>query len=82
MKVSGKFMFRDMPQSNVFVVIVVCLVLLSALLHVIQSGNHEKAKKELVDAVMANVSLKMGGNKQVLEVSVSEILLYEIGIIL
>jgi len=62
-KVSGQYFMRNMPKSNVFVVLTVVLLLLSALLWQVQMQNHNEVKNKLRSAVMENLGPKNGGSE-------------------
>eukprot|EP00428_Durinskia_dybowskii_P063030 CAMPEP_0170384016 /NCGR_PEP_ID=MMETSP0117_2-20130122/15778_1 /TAXON_ID=400756 /ORGANISM="Durinskia baltica, Strain CSIRO CS-38" /LENGTH=349 /DNA_ID=CAMNT_0010639747 /DNA_START=34 /DNA_END=1083 /DNA_ORIENTATION=+ len=66
-KVSGQHYMRNMPKSDVRVVILVVLLLVSWFFHTIQYQKYEKAIKFLKFATLNNLNLKNGGTKQTME---------------
>ena len=58
---------RNMPKSDVRVVILVVLLLVSWFFHTIQYQKYEKAIKFLKFATLNNLNLKNGGTKQTME---------------
>lgn len=56
-----------MPKSDVRVVIIVVLLLISWFFHTIQMQKYEKAVKFLKTATGNNLTLKNGGTKQTIE---------------
>jgi hypothetical protein len=62
-KVSGTYFMRNMPKSNVLVVLTVVLLLLSVLLWHVQMQNHDQVKEKLRKAVMENLGPKNGGSQ-------------------
>jgi hypothetical protein len=65
--VSGQHYMRNLPKSDVRVVMIVVLLLVSWFFHTIQQQKYEKAVKFLKFATLNNLTLKNGGTKQTLE---------------
>jgi hypothetical protein len=61
--VSGRYFMRNMPKSNVVVVILVVLSLLSALMYYVQLQNYLETKKYLLNAVLNNLGPNNGGSE-------------------
>ena len=66
-KVSGKHYIRNMPKSDVRLVLLVVLLLVSWFFHTIQHQKYEKAVKFLKFATLNNLTQKNGGTKQTIE---------------
>jgi hypothetical protein len=58
---------RNMPKSDVRLVIFVALLLISWFFHTIQQQKHDKAVKFLKFAILNSLNLKNGGTKQTME---------------
>jgi hypothetical protein len=65
--VSGQHYYRNLPKSDVRLILVVVVTLLSWFFHSVQQGKYQRAVKYLKSATINNLSLKNGGTKQTLE---------------
>lgn len=63
-KVSGHHYVKAVPKSNVFVVVLGALLLISWFFHVVQYQRWEKASTYLKHATLNNLALKNGGTKE------------------
>ena len=61
--VSGQYFMRNMPKSNVFVVLTAVLALLSVLLYQVQLQNHAAVKKRLLRQVREGLGPRNGGSE-------------------
>jgi DnaJ family protein C protein 25 len=68
-KVSGHHYLKALPHSDVWGVILVVLILFSVFVYIVQKQNYDKAIKYLEEATLKNVSLKLGGTKQTLQLN-------------
>lgn len=64
---SGQHYYRNLPKSDVRVIILVVVALLSWFFHSVQYSKYERAVKFLKNAAENNLSLKNGGTKQTIE---------------
>lgn len=65
--VSGEHYYRNLPKSDVRLVVVVVIGLLTWLFYSIQYQKYERVVKYLKTATLANLNLKNGGTKQTME---------------
>lgn len=68
---------RNLPKSDVRLVLVAALLLVSWFFHTIQQQKYEKAVKFLKVATLNNLTLKTGGTKQTMELFKRASELYE-----
>jgi len=66
-KVSGQHYYEILPKSDVRLIVVVVIGLLSWFFHTIQYQKYEKIVKYLRSATLNNLTLNNGGTKQTLE---------------
>jgi len=66
-KVSGHYIIKDIPKSDVGMVIAGVVIFISMLMYSVQSQRYSTAIKYLKTATMNNTSLKNGGTKQTIE---------------
>lgn len=66
-KVSGQHLMRNVPKTNVAVVLAVFIGLMSWLSYTIQYQKYEKVVKFLKVTTLNNLQLGMGGTKQTVE---------------
>ena len=66
-KVSGQHYYRNLPKSDVRVVILVVVALISWFFHTIQNQKYQQLVKYLRHAVLNNLTAKNGGTKQTME---------------
>lgn len=76
-KVSGQHYYKNLPKSDVRLVVVVVIGLLSWFFHTIQFQKYERVIKYLKNATLNNLSIKNGGTKQTLELYRRAVELYE-----
>ena len=60
-KVSGHHSIRDIPKTDVGIVLTVLVIFISIFMHFIQKQRYAEVSKKLKDAVMNNRGLKNGG---------------------
>lgn len=75
--VSGEHYMRDVPFSDVRVVLLGTCLLISWFFHVLQQQKYDKAVKFLKNASLNNLGMKGGGTKQTLELHRRATELYE-----
>jgi DnaJ family protein C protein 25 len=75
-KVSGFHYMKNLPKSNVWLVLLVVFGLFSWFLHVVQYQKYEKVVKYLKVATLNNLSPKNGGSKQTMELHQSAVRRY------
>jgi hypothetical protein len=66
--VSGTHYYRNLPKSNVWVILILLLSLFSLLMHVLQTQRHEYGVKALVKLAILNAGVKLGGSKESQEI--------------
>lgn len=66
-KVSGHHYMKNLPKSDVRLVITLVLLLISWFFHTIQYQKYEKAIKFLKNAITNSLNLKNGGTKQTMD---------------
>eukprot|EP01031_Cornospumella_fuschlensis_P031224 gene31224-37735_t len=66
-KVSGQHYYRNLPKSDVRVIVLVVVALLSWFFHSVQYSKYQRVVKFLKHATENNLSLKNGGTKQTIE---------------
>lgn len=76
-KVSGQHYYRNLPKSDVRVILIVVVALLSWLFHSIQYQKYQRVVNYLKIATLNNLSLKNGGTKQTIELYRRATELYE-----
>jgi DnaJ family protein C protein 25 len=79
-KVSGEHYIRNVPYSDVRIVLTLVVLLISWFFHVIQNQRYEKFSKFLRNATFNNLGVRNGGSKQTLELYRRATELYEIEI--
>jgi hypothetical protein len=67
-KVTGKFYYKQLPKSDVRVILAVLVILLSFVLPAIQYQKWKKAMDYVKYAAANNLGLKAGGTKETMEV--------------
>lgn len=65
---TGKFYYKQLPKSDVRVIVAVLVVLLSFLLPAVQYQKWKKAMDYVKYAASNNLGLKNGGTKETMEV--------------
>eukprot|EP01040_Poterioochromonas_malhamensis_P004843 gene4843-5198_t len=76
-KVSGQHYYRNLPKSDVRLILLVVVAFLSWFFHTIQNQKYERVIKYLKLTTLNNLSLKNGGTKQTLELYRRATELYE-----
>lgn len=74
---SGQHYYRNLPKTDVGLILLVLLLLISWFLHVVQHQKWEKAVKYLKNAVGNNLSIKNGGTKQTQDLYLRAVALYD-----
>ncbi len=74
---SGQHYYQNLPKSDVRLVLLIVVALLSWFFHHIQYQKYDKLVKYLKYAVINNLNLKNGGTKQTMELFIRASEMYE-----
>ncbi len=66
-KVSGQHYFRNLPKSDVRLILVIAVLLISLFQYHYQMSKYQRVFKYLYTATINNLSEKQGGSKQTIE---------------
>ena len=66
-KVSGHYVMKDIPKSDVGIVVTAIIVLISFFMYSVQKGRYDRTINYLKNATMQNLGVKNGGSKETQE---------------
>lgn len=75
-KVSGKHYYRSIPKSDVTIVLLVVILIITAFLYVVQYEKWKRITKYIKNAAENNLNPKQGGTKQTQEIYLRAVELY------